>query len=132
MGRGLGDIVRPDVRFHRPGAGRRRQPPAADVRILLGAERTLRNRVPQLGGAVAAVAAVAGVEHEATTTDVAIVQFERACAKHGLSTRSHPVPDAAADRVARQLDPWTRFQWWLSGAWEGFVLYEISTQKGSS
>ena len=84
------------------------------------------------GGAVAAVAAVAGVEHEATTTDVAIVQFERACAKHGLSTRRHPVPDDAADRVARQLDPWTRFQWWLSGAWEGFVLYEISTQKGSS
>ena len=30
-------IVRPDVRFHRPGAGRRRRPPAADVRIA-GAE----------------------------------------------------------------------------------------------
>ena len=107
MGRGLGDNVRRDVLFHRPGSGRRRQPPAADVRILLGAEHILRLGLPQLGAAAAvaaagaaAVAAVAAVAAIAAANAPAVAAAAVAAANAAAVNAAAAVAANAAANAA--------------------------------
>ena len=82
-----------------------------------GPRRPPAPRRPILGGAVAAVAAVAGVEHS-TTTDVAMSPRARV-REHGLGRHPSPTTPRTASRGSSTRG---RASSGASGAWEGFVL----------
>lgn len=128
----LTHIIAADVVYHggaEPDDGER----AAGLVPLLG---LLLKQQPELtatlvlvdrfsGGAVGALAAVAGVEHPATALDLAILNFERHCAQEGLVLERSPMPEAVVRRVRASQSPWTRVSWWLAGTWEGLRCYRV-------
>ncbi|KAL1503928.1 hypothetical protein AB1Y20_012389 [Prymnesium parvum] len=84
------------------------------------------------GGAVAALAMEAGVDHRSCAVDPAIVAFRRSCEVHGLEATWAPVPEEVCRRVVATQTVWTRFVWWLAGYWEGFQVYSVRLAQNSS
>lgn len=78
------------------------------------------------GGAVAAVAASAGVPHQSTVEDPAISRFIRTCEELGLDVEKTPVPSAVLAKVAASQSLINRAYWYLAGHYAGMTILKVT------
>eukprot|EP00962_Isochrysis_galbana_P023453 scaffold7098_cov124-Isochrysis_galbana.AAC.1 len=97
--------------------------PEAQVRLVLV------NRFA--GGAVATLAAVAGVPVQSTTVDPSLTAFEHACRVRGLHVEASPVPPDVIKSVQATQCLLTRLTWLLADTWGALVCYRICRELPS-
>ena len=78
------------------------------------------------GGAVAAVAAMAGEHQPSTTIDPAITRFVRGCEEQGLVVERTPLPPAVLATVQASQSMLSRTLWWLAGHYDGMAVLRVT------
>ena len=78
------------------------------------------------GGAVAAVAAMAGEHQPSTTIDPAITRFVRGCEEQGLVVERTPLPPAVLATVQASQSILSRALWWLAGHYDGMAVLRVT------